>query len=45
MKTGDISSMKFGVDDEVAEGVVGNAGNDCANHCQTVINGWKSALL
>ena len=43
--TGDISSMKFRVDDEVAEGVVGNAGNDCANHYQTVIKGWKSALL
>ena len=39
MKTGDISSMKFGVDDEVAEGVVGNAGNDGANHYQTVIKG------
>ena len=29
--TGDISSMKFRVGDEVAEGVVGNAGNDRAN--------------
>ena len=37
--TGDISSMKFRVDDKVAEGIVGNAGNDCANCYQTVING------
>ena len=32
------------VDDEIAEGSTGNAGNDRANYYQTVIKCWKSAL-
>ena len=36
-------TITFRVDDEVAEGSTGNAGNDCANYYQTVIKGWKSA--
>ena len=31
------------VDDEIAEGSTGNAGNDRANYYQTVIKCWKSA--
>ena len=37
-------TITFRVGDEVAEGVVGNAGNDCENCYQTVIKGWKLAL-
>ena len=32
------------VDDEIAEGSTGNAGNDRANCYQTVIKGWKLVL-
>ena len=37
-------TITFRVDDEVAEGSAGNAGNDRANCYQTVTKGWKLAL-
>ena len=37
-------TITFCVDESVAEGATGNAGNDQVNCYQTVIKGWESAL-